>query len=72
MMLQGQGIQGSIAPEEDPLQLVASDEARPADIGLTYVVPDMSTELGIALPGGEVVSVEHPDHPGDQHRDLGR
>ena len=52
MMLQGHGIHGSVAPEEDPIQLFPEDDGRPAEIALTYIVPDMSSELGIALPGG--------------------
>lgn len=64
--LRGNGIDASLLPER-----VTSPVERPDGGGtswtLVYAVPDASTNLTLALPGGSVVSAEHADHPGAAH-----
>jgi len=66
MRLQGNGVNGSQKPLEDPADITFRNEFEGGEFSLTYLVPDESTLLGVALPGGAVVSVAHADHPGDQ------
>jgi hypothetical protein len=64
MGLRGNGINGIVTPLEDPREFGLGRGNDGGDFWLTYVVPDESTRLGVALPGGAVVSVAHADHPG--------
>lgn len=66
MRLQGNGINGILTPLEDPAEIAISSRNEGDEFSLTYVVPDESSRLGVALPGGAVVSVAHADHPGDE------
>ena len=66
MRLQGNGINGILTPLEDLAEIAISSGNEGGEFSLTYVVPDESSRLGVALPGGAVVSVAHADHPGDE------
>jgi hypothetical protein len=66
MRLQGNGINGTLRPLEDTREIGLWRGNEGGEFSLTYVVPDESSRLGVALPGGAVVSVAHADHPGDE------
>jgi hypothetical protein len=65
MRVEGNGMNGSLAPLENPAEIEFPNMKEGGEFSLTYLVPDESTHLGVALPGGTVVSVAHADHPGD-------
>ena len=66
MTLQGKGINGTLTPLENTRGIGLWRGNEGGEFSLTYVVPDESSQLGVALPGGAVVSVVHADHPGDE------
>ena len=66
MRLQGNGINGTLTPLENTREIGLWRGNEGGEFSLTYVVPDESSRLAVALPGGAVVSVAHADHPGDQ------
>jgi hypothetical protein len=66
MRLQGNGINGTLTPLENTREIGLWRGNEGGDFSLTYVVPDESSQLGVVLPGGAVVSVTHADHPVDE------
>jgi hypothetical protein len=65
MRLQGNGINGTLTPLENTREIGLWRGNEGGDFLLTYIVPDESSQLGVVLLGGAVVSVAHADHPGD-------
>jgi hypothetical protein len=68
-VIEGEGIDGAIEPSRVVPARVRVQDGDVAQVSLVFAVPDESTDLVMVLPGGERVSAEHQDHPGDQHND---
>jgi hypothetical protein len=63
--IEGSGIEGVVEPSRATPPDVTVPNGGLVAMTLMYAVLDNSTDLALTLPGGERVSAEHDDHPGD-------
>lgn len=64
-VIEGTGVPAPIAPSRATPAAESVPGGTSARITMFFAVPDESTDLVLDLPGGQRVSAEHDDHPGD-------